>query len=155
MDSQYLTFQNTELIRCSNFIIFNSDAAAKLYLDTCYDDYCNIIIVSIEGGYPLTNNLTLYAMSTIQSNENCNIIVMGADILQRIDIKSKKILIMDDFILSQRFGFQISPTMLTHLIKSFCEQDKKILLGNNFKDGYTNYKAYNSIRDNTLVKMLI
>jgi hypothetical protein len=80
---------------------------------------------------------------------------MGADSLQKIKIKSKKILVMDDFILSQKFGFQLSSSILIYLIKSFCEQDKKILLGNNFKDSYTNYKEFNSIKDNVFVKMLL
>ena len=155
MDSQYLQFQNTELIRCYNFIIFNSDAAAKSYLDICYNDYCNVIIVSTEGGYPLSDALKTFSLSMIDSNEKCNIIIMGADSLQKISIKSKKILILDDFILSQKYEFEISPFMLTNLIKCFCEQDKKILLGNNFADSYTNYKEFKSIKDNVLVKMLL
>jgi hypothetical protein len=148
MDYQYQLSVNTDTISIKNVILLYSSEAAKLYLDKIYDHYTDVIVYSVDEIYPTDNKLRIRTRAALEQDTNLNIIILGCNSLGSIKLASSKILILDDLIMSDAVTSKRKPSMgldekkIALMIRSFVDQDKKIKMGNNFADGYSNFKEY-------------
>lgn len=150
MDSLSPLLASTEIIPVKNVLLLASDAAARLYLDKVYDYYADIIVCSAEGGFPQQQELWQRAMHSVAEDASINLIICGCDALQKVKPATAKILILDDLIMSdaspsaRKPGMGLDARKVALLIKSFLDQDKKLKMGLNFRDGYAGFREWSA-----------
>jgi len=139
---------STDTIAIKNVVLLASAAAARLYLDRIYDHYADVIVLSADGEYPIDAALRDRTMSAVQSDASINLIMLGCDSVNHITPLTKKILILDDMIMSdaaaskRKPGMDLDERKLALMIRSFVDQDKKLKMGYNFAGGYTRFQEY-------------
>jgi hypothetical protein len=141
---------STNIIPIKNVLLLASDTAAKLYLDRVYDYYTDIIVLSANGGYPTDATLRDRTLAAVKCDTSINLIMLGCDSVTYITPATEKILMLDDLIISdaaankRKPGMDLDERKLALMIRSFVDQDKKLKMGNNFSNGYSNYREYAS-----------
>lgn len=161
MDYLYPQSINIDAVSIHNVIILPNKLAGDLYFDNIYDSFIDIFVYTCDEEYPLDLRLKTKIKKELEENENLNIVVFGAKHILTKKIKSNKLLIMDDLVLAD-YGINQINTMnalnldenkVSHIIKSFCSQDKKLKIGNNL-DTVLNYKEYDPSKFNIFYSLI-
>lgn len=162
MASTYLKLTNLEIVPIKNIVLLPTQYSAELYFEKIFDLFIDCIIVTIDKTYPLNPDLGDNVWEKLENDEDLNIVVFGYDCLSKIKIKSKKIFVLDDILLSDfdktlldSSSLDINEYKIFLIIKSFFDQDKKIKMSNRISSEYTRLKRYRNDTNNNWILTLL
>jgi hypothetical protein len=160
MDYLYQKSINFENIKLKNLVVLKNNLSAQLYMLNLYSYYTDVVIYSEDNQFPENKNFSNYIREQIEINEKLNILIIGSDSMCNMKIKSDKIFILDDVLLSDfdistKNKINFDSEKIQILIRSFFEQDKKRKLGYNFSNHYLNSMKYKNQPKNWIFEMLV
>lgn len=159
MDYLFQNSINFENIKLKNLVVLKNKLSAQLYMTNLYGYYTDVVIYSEDNEFPKNKDFSNYIKEQLEINEKLNILIIGSDSLCNMKIKSDKIFILDDILLSDfdstKNKINFDSEKLQILIRSFFEQDKKRKLGYNFSNHYLNSMKYKNKPKNWIFEMLV
>ncbi len=136
LESQVLPEFDFEIdsLHIQNIVLVPDASAAHKFMEVIFPHYCELYLASADGEYPQNPALNKAVFEKIHSDEKINLIVLGYDSLITIRPKTKKLLVLDDFILGfsstwmaeRQFKKDIDEFVVINYIKSFFFQWQRI-----------------------------
>lgn len=151
--------QDIDNLHVDYVVLLDSDSAGDLYMQHLYPMWTQVIVVTLDGKYPLDARLRARVLSELASNENIFCMIFGAKILNTIPVATKRKLHMVDFLFTDLVHFpwqkprlELNEDRLITIMQAFCEQiaqhDSRLQSYNAVLDHYAN--AQNDHQSNSL-----
>ncbi len=143
-----------ELLSIDRVVLCDSKAAAEEVLKTIFPIYCDFIVVSSDGHYPIRPALKKKAFERLSNSEDIQVVVLGAGAVQKFKIKSQRLLILDDLLMQtfkkhpaeRQAAVEWSPEQLAFLIKTFFLQWSRMPRLHNVSFSYSHFAEFDARR---------
>ena len=128
VDLEYQHIANITPIK--NIVICKNKESTEYFLENVYQHFIDCIVVSADKTYPLNPSLNSKVFDALENDNTLNLIVINADSINNLNVKTQKILLLDDIFLSAwrplPYRLKITPQETALLISSFCKQTPQI-----------------------------
>ena len=118
-------------IEINNVVLLDTNAAADLYMEKLFPLWSSVIVVSLEGKYPLNQDLKNRVFENLSNNTNLSILIFGAQ-AEKFETASQKRMNMQSlFRLDLRRYpwekpvFEFDEYKITELCRAFCDSPDK------------------------------
>jgi len=142
VDSEFQQVANITPIK--NIVLCKNESSAKHYLDYIYDHNIDVIVASMDGVYPKNKILKDQVDFKLKTDSKLNVILINADSINELKIRTDRILVLDDLFLSawkpKPYRFKFSPQQVAFLISAFCKQQSYIKNETNVTEIFQNQK---------------
>jgi hypothetical protein len=102
-----ITEQDIYNIEISNVIILDTDESGDLYMEKLFPLWVDVIVVTLEGKYPINPILKTRVFKEIENNPNIFCILFGAE-SEKLKIKTQKKLNMAHFLCKDLIYFDVN-----------------------------------------------
>jgi hypothetical protein len=115
-------------IDVKHVVILDTDTAGDLYMEKMYPLWCDVIVVTLEGKYPLDARLRKRVLDELATNKNIYCMFYGARGTQELDILSDRRLFVSNFLVrdlqifkwQKQATFELDEFRIIELCMVFC-----------------------------------
>lgn len=144
-----LSDQDIENLHVDYVVLLDSDESGDLYMQHLFPMWTQVIVVTLDGKYPLDARLRNRVLSELEHNENIYCMIFGARASSSMKIATKRRLHMVDFLFTDLVHFpwqkprlELNEDRLITIMQAFCEQiaqhDSRVQSYNAVLDHYAN-----------------
>ncbi len=78
-------------IEIRNIVLIDKDSSADLYMQELFPLWVDVVVVSLEGKYPLNADLRSTVLELLKTNPNLNIFIYGANAEKFVTASQKRL----------------------------------------------------------------
>jgi hypothetical protein len=113
-------------IDIKNVVVLDTDAAGDLYMEKIFPYWVDVVVLTLEGKYPLNQLLRTRILQEVESNSNIYLLLYGAQ-SEKMKSASPKRLLMSAFLNQdlrrypwQRPAWDFNEDRIINLCRGFC-----------------------------------
>ncbi len=153
--SQNFIFE-METVAIDRIVLFASAAGAENFLREIFPIFSQCIVASADGIYPKRADLRAAVFAALKNKPDLRVIIFNQSALKNIELKTERILVMDDLIMQdfkdhpaeRLVRLELSAEKMAFMMESFFKQWEKMSRIGNVGFAYDNFKEYSKEKFN-------